>query len=209
MISENSQKQSKVEDLIALAEKYGCFRFSDMGFNTKSGVMFKVEVDFRKATDSVRKAKKFLRNVYDLIIADHPDIDCFMGIPDTGSMIAMILNVIHQEQNPDRSIHFNMVRSEVKNYIKAAPVTVQPVLQARNICLIEDDVVTGHTLIQYLHQLKCLPRKRILVYSLVDRQYKNEEGKTVAEIIKEEFNYPYQAIITLDQLEPFFQKSLT
>ncbi|MFA8450700.1 MAG: hypothetical protein ACEPOW_08400 [Bacteroidales bacterium] len=202
------EKEKKVLELIALAEKYNCFRFSDLGFNTRSGVMFKYEIDLRKACDNLHKAKMFLKHVYNLIIASDPKIDYFMGIPDTGNLLSFVLNVLHQEQYPEKEIPLNLVRTDPKPYIKAAPVTVNPVIEAKNICLIEDDVVTGETLIQYLKMLKCLPRKRMLVVSIFDRDFIDGDGLTVKHKIQKEFDYSYFPLVKLSDLENYFQKSL-
>ncbi|MFA8299647.1 MAG: hypothetical protein ACEPOV_05765 [Hyphomicrobiales bacterium] len=202
------RKNNEIHNLISYADYCGCFRFSDIGFTTKSGMMFKFETDFRKACDTVHRANMFMEIVYKILITKLQHVDLFLGVPETGSIMSIFLNQIHQKKNPDKEIPLNMVRVEPKNYIRNAPVTVNPIIEPYDICIIEDDVVSGHTLYQYLDLLKCVPRKTINIVSIIDRNIV-ENNLSVKEKIESDYSYSYTSLIQPHDLEEYFDRKLT
>lgn len=120
-------------------------------FIGKSDVKYKTETDIRKAMTSFRDtlcvAEELLKAIDNLNLR----YDGFLGVPETGSLLAFVLNYAkYQKDGKDFSL--NMLRSVAKEYQESTDsvYTVLPLNKACRYVLIEDDAVTGSTLLRYL-----------------------------------------------------------
>lgn len=177
-----------------------CILFSKNGFITKWGERFPFETDIRPAFLTHYEAKKVSRLMYLLIRQSTRSFDFFIGVPETGSLMAFFLNEWHARAQK-KNIPVNMLRATPKPYQGTTRYSVQHLSRKARIVLIEDDVVTGKTLCACVKILYSLKMKHVQVVSVIDRQYKDASGRTVGERIKEDFGYPYRTLITLADIK--------
>lgn len=121
-------------------------------FIGKNNVVYCTETDIRYALRSYVEAtntcEKVLNEILDKVTEE---FNSFLGVPESGTFLAFILNqLLYQKRHKDFKI--NMLRTKPKNYqINTKSVnTVLPLDENEKYILVEDDIVTGSTLINYL-----------------------------------------------------------
>lgn len=177
-----------------------CILFSKRGFTSKWGDHFSFETDIRPAFLTMSDSKKSARLIYERIRKAIPSFDGFIGVPETGTLLAFFLNIEHA-RNVSADIPVNMLRSKPKLYQGVTAYSVQPLSKKARFVLIEDDVVTGKTLRTYAKTLHTLGIKHLQIVSIIDRLQKDRHGRTVQRQMKEDFGYRYHTLITLDDIQ--------
>lgn len=186
--------------LLRYLMKKKCILFSKNGFTTKWGERFLFETDIRPAFLTQNDAKNVSRLIYPLIRESTKSFDFFIGVPETGSLMAFFLNELHADAQK-KNIPVNMLRAKPKPYQGMTKYSVQPLSRKARVVLIEDDVVTGNTLCTYVKILFSLDMKHVQVVSVIDRQQKDASGRTVGGRIKKDFGYTYRTLITLEDIK--------
>lgn len=177
-----------------------CILFSKRGFKTKWGQRFSFETDIRPAFLTHEKAKETSHLIYDLVRESVRPFDFILGVPETGTMMAFFLNDIHARSSRS-DLPVNLLRANPKPYQGVTANTVQPLSKTSRIILIEDDVVSGKTLLSYVRTLHRMGMRRVQVVSVIDRQIKDARGKTVKNRVEGGFGYPYRTLITLEDIK--------
>lgn len=120
-------------------------------FIGKSGEKYSIETDIRKAFKKQAMAYETTEKIFNILdkngFGDLP----FLGVPETGTLLANYLNnIMYLKTQKDFSP--NMLRASPKVYQSDTDsvLTVLPIVRDQEYSLIEDDVVTGNTLIKYL-----------------------------------------------------------
>jgi orotate phosphoribosyltransferase len=166
----------------------GAFMFSKDGFQTKSGKIYPFETDLRNSIQTWKNAQELayliLTELKDIIAPD----SLILGVPETGSILAFLVNGVRGGDFP-----INMMRSVPKEYQKETQYTVLPLDPTKHLIVIEDDVVSGTTLIQYLTILKNMGAKNVNVVSVIDRE-EITDGKSVRERV-EDLGYYYKFLV--------------
>lgn len=148
-------------------------------FLTKSGKIFNYETDLREALKTHCSALKTASLILDLMnIKNLEQIDCFIGVPETGTLLAFYLNQIKYEISKN-DFPINMIRAIEKDYQTSTQSTksVLPLFKKLNVILIEDDVVTGKTLLDTIQKIKNTNFNILEVISIIDREEKLKNGK--------------------------------
>lgn len=140
---------SSSEKIINHLIKYNVIKFGS--FIGKSGEAYSIETDIRVAYMNQAVAYKTTQMLFDVLdqngFGDLP----FIGVPETGTFIANYLNnIMYLKTKKDFSP--NMLRALQKTYQHETDsvYTVLPINRNQEYSLIEDDVVTGKTLMRYL-----------------------------------------------------------
>ena len=147
-------------------------------FVGKSGNHYSIETDIRCAfcnhLSALSTAKMLDRYITSIGVPDHP----FIGVPETGTLISFYLNQVRFDRC-ESNYSVNMMRAVAKEYQKETNTvfTVLPIDQTQSYILIEDDVVTGNTLVKYLRQAIGTGVKIEYVVSVFGR----ESAKAVAD----------------------------
>lgn len=126
-------------------------------FVGKSGSSYTVETDIRVALSTHKKAVDMLTCIYK-VLDEHKLCGApFLGVPETGSFIAQYLNQIRYSQT-NEDFYCNMLRSVSKEYQidTHSENTVLPLIEDQEYSLIEDDIVSGNSLLACLKKtLSC------------------------------------------------------
>lgn len=144
---------------------------SEKGFVTKSGRMYFFETDVRNGMAGRVNAEKFSAILFSLLKRYIGDKTLIMGVPETGTLIAMLLYARRLKETDD-DFPVNILRGQPKEYQRETVYTVLPIEKNQDVLIIEDDVVTGNTLIDYVTRLKSLGLKNVTVVSIIDRKEK-------------------------------------
>lgn len=196
-------------ELITWLDKNKAFQTGN-SFTSKSGKSFNYETDLRYCYLSQFNAIKTTKMILNSLEMDLNTFDYFMGVPETGTLMALFLNYQkYLMTNVDFPI--NMLRSHHKEYQGSTNSihTVLPLSTSNRVCVIEDDVVTGATLIKCLRQVKDLGFDVIHVVSVIDRQLLDEQNVSVKEKIETEFKTDYHALVTLSEIKDFMVKEIS
>lgn len=141
---------SAIEDLKKHLEKCGAIRYGD--FIGKSGCRYHIETDVRRAFFSYGNAMMTSNLIYLVLKETGISNTPFIGVPETGSLMAFFLNAcLYNDVKTD--FQFNMLRSQPKEYQESthSVFTVLPMEASdKEYTIVEDDVVTGNTLINYI-----------------------------------------------------------
>lgn len=173
--------------LLNYLQSTGAVTYGD--FVGKSGVKYSVETDLRCAFSTYKKAyitaEKIIEEIDKLPVERVP----FLGVPETGSLMAFFLNAVRLKN--DENVSINMLRAQPKLY-QSASNSVYTVLPATDTpyILIEDDVVTGQTICKYLENAIEAHLKIVAVISVF--------GRANAKLIKqkcEQIQVPYYELI--------------
>ena len=120
-------------------------------FVGKSGEKYEVETDIRRAIQTYGEAFRVSEEIYKTIIAKLGYFYPVIGVPETGTFLSFFINSIHY-QTSKQDFYSNMLRAVPKEYQLATDsvYTVLPLKNEQEYILIEDDVVTGNTLLRCL-----------------------------------------------------------
>lgn len=135
------------KDLIQFLYSYNAIQKGD--FVGKSGFHYSIETDVRNAFMTAEVSMYTSKLILELLSKHGVPKLPFIGVPETGTLLAFVLN---QNQDLPSDYSINMLRSSEKNYQSSTNTvhTVLPIDERQEYILIEDDVVTGKTLIKYL-----------------------------------------------------------
>lgn len=128
-----------------------CGAIQKGSFVGKSGQPYSIETDIRSGFGTYQRAKETIRLLYDALeergLTDAP----FLGVPETGSLVAFYLNEAYAAKRGE-DFSLNMLRASPKEYQTStnSVYTVLPLQKETEYSLLEDDVVTGKTLLRYL-----------------------------------------------------------
>lgn len=148
-MSDRQRLVSSSEDIIDHLVRYNVIKFGT--FVGKSGETYSVETDIRAAYTKQVVAHETTKKIFDVLdengLGDLP----YIGVPETGTFIANYLNNIFFFKK-QKNFSPNMLRASPKTYQSETDsvYAVLPVDRNQEYSLIEDDVVTGNTLIKYL-----------------------------------------------------------
>lgn len=182
---------------IELVHHFECCGVITRGnFIGKSGTTYSIETDLRNALATHKSAKetaqRLVEQISKLVKADY----AFIGVPETGSVLAFYLNEVLA--NNGVSFSPNMIRSVPKDYQVStnSVVTVLPMNSSQKYILVEDDVVTGNTLCKYLKSVKEAGLNIIGVVSVFGRN-----SATAVHSLCKEYCIPYYELININVLE--------
>ena len=121
-------------------------------FTGKSNVEYCTETDIRYALKSYVEANNTCEKILDEILKNvSEEFNSFLGVPESGTFLSFFLNqLLYKKTNVD--FKMNMLRCNPKIYQSSTNSvnTVLPLDENQKHILIEDDIVTGNTLIKYL-----------------------------------------------------------
>ena len=170
---------------------------------TKSGEVFNYETDLRCAMTSFLSATLTSRLI---LGAMHPlpgGLEYFLGVPETGTLLAFFLN---QQKYALSKADFpiNVLRASPKTYQQATASvhTVLPLNPAGKVCIVEDDVVSGATLLHYIDVARGLGLEVLRVVAVMDRERADERGMRVRDKV-EERGLTYQPLVTVNDLKAY------
>lgn len=148
-MSDKQRLVSSSEEIIDHFIKYNVIKFGS--FVGKSGKVYSIETDIRTAYMNQAIAHETTKKLFDVLDENEFGDLPYIGVPETGTFIANYLNnILYLNKRKDFSP--NMLRSSPKAYQSETDsiFTVLPINRDQEYSLIEDDVVTGNTLIKYL-----------------------------------------------------------
>jgi len=178
----------------------GSITFGD--YIGKSGTRYECETDIRNSFYSFGRTKYICNEIYDIIDKLEMRFDFFLGVPETGTVIAHFLNDIKYEKSKI-DFGYNYLRSVPKERQKdcASTHTILPHRSKPSIILIEDDVVTGATLLSYLKVVVGLEFNVIAVLSIFGRECCD---KLIRDTVESEYNVKYVSLIKTDDVRKRF-----
>lgn len=177
-------------------------------FLTKSGKIFDYETDLREALKTHNSALKTSSLIFSLMdIKNLDQFDCFVGVPETGTLLASYLNQIKYEISK-KDFPINMIRAVEKNYQSSTQSTksVLPLIKELKVILIEDDVVTGKTLLDTIEKLKNTSFNILEVISIIDREENLENGKSLKQHIKDEYDLEYRCLLPYQLIKKYMEE---
>ena len=164
-------------------------------FVGKSGTEYSIETDLRNALLSYDSAQRTAQMLVSYIY-DYIDDAAFIGVPETGSLLAFYLNEAKHRRSGNDYMP-NMLRSIPKEYQLStnSVFTVLPVDVRQRYVLVEDDVVTGSTLCKYLRIAKEAGVNIVGVVTVFGR----DSAITVKKLC-EEYGIPYLEVINVKNI---------
>lgn len=179
-------------------------------FVTKSGDIYEYETDLRECFTSYLLGYKTAEYILDLLEEQGVNLnsfDCFVGVPETGTILANFLNIVKFERT-EKDFKINMIRAVEKKYQEStnSVKTVLPLNEQLNVLLVEDDVVTGNTLLNVLNNLKNTNINIIECVSIIDREVKRDDSKLLSDIIKEEYGTYYRSLIKNTDIKKYIKE---
>ncbi|MGG2994031.1 hypothetical protein ABEO75_18825 [Paenibacillus macerans] len=178
-------------------------------FTSKSGEVFDYETDLRPCYSSFSKAIITSEKIIDALKIDLSNFDYFLGVPETGTLMAFFLND-QKRRITKQNFSVNVLRSHPKEYQAStySVYTVLPLIPSERVCIVEDDVVTGSSLINCLRLTQDLGFKIDCIVSVIDREHRDKEGYLVKEKIESEFQVEYRSLITLSDIVNFLSREM-
>lgn len=173
---------------------------SEEGFVAKSGGRYHFETDVREAMRDSRGAAQLAEILYTLIEERVGPETLIVGVPETGTFLAFLLNA-QRAKRGTKPFTINMLRAQPKPYQKETAISVLPIPAEAEILLIEDDIVTGDTLISYLNQLSTRKFKKVEVVAIIDR----EDSKSVQSVGErvQGMGYEYASLLTFGDIREY------
>ncbi len=165
-------------------------------FIGKSGNAYNIETDLRKSMLSYENAlflgKKLYEEIKNILGFFYPVI----GVPETGSLLATFVNFAYYN-NTNVDFFVNMLRSIPKTYQSSSNsiYTVLPLNNTQEYILIEDDVVTGNTMLSFLEQALKTGVRITAVISVFGRK----SAKAIVDYCNQR-RLPYYELINVDEL---------
>lgn len=174
----------------------GTIRF-DGPFRTKSGSVFDYETDLRAAYGTFADWILTSRLLLPLIPFDPGSFDYFLGVPETGTIIAYGLN-LEKHRIFGANFPVNVLRAVPKPYQRETDSvhTVLPLSRSDRVCLVEDDVVSGETLLKYLDVAIGLGINIVGTVAVIDREVRDSAGLSVRDRVAGR-GIPYQPVLRL------------
>ncbi|MBU0535372.1 MAG: hypothetical protein KKE20_00240 [Nanoarchaeota archaeon] len=118
------------------------------------------------------------------------DYDYIYGTPDGATKLGIMVNMLLGKDNP--GLKMVVGRKKPKEHGDARDrYFVGPVEKGDKVIVLEDVTSTGGSVIEHLNALKDAGVEIIAMMSLFNRLEKREDGLSVEEFIKKEFNIPY------------------
>ena len=141
------------EELLSFFKSKGVITYSENGFDGKNG-SYTIETDILPCLRNHEKLIETARLIYHSLTEEQRNVDCFVGVPETGTLIVNYLNFIHHEVT-GRDIPILPLRSATKEYQdkRGTAHSVVPLDKNFKITLIEDDTVTGNSVVDALKHL--------------------------------------------------------
>ncbi len=171
-----------------------CLIINKKPIKLKSGRISYYDVDIRNSMKNSESLKKLCRHIYAYTKKNNLKPDAYLGVPETGTPIAIVLNTLINYKKPS-TVPQIVLRSHPKKYqAKETHYSVTPVPKNLKFVLIEDDVTTGNSLRKCIKLLLKLNVKIQAVISITNRLETRSDGKTVEKSIREDFKIPFYSI---------------
>lgn len=178
----------------------GCLIINKKPIKLKSGRVSYYDVDIRNSMKNSESLKELCKHIYAYANANDLKPDAYLGVPETGTPIAIILNTLINYKKPS-GVPQIVLRSHPKRYqAKETHYSVTPMSKNLKFILIEDDVTTGNSLRDCIKLLLKLKVKIQAVISITDRLEIRTDGKTVERSIREDFKIPFYSITNSSRL---------
>lgn len=169
-------------------------------FQGKSGQTYACETDIRLSFTSYGKTREIADILLQLITRtiDDSSYDYFVGVPETGTMIAQFLNERKYERFRD-DFAFNWLRGTPKEYQSTTNSinTVLPNVWSSRGILVEDDIVTGKTLLNYLDVAQRAQLHLTGVVTIFSRD--SLGGNSLRKTIQQNYGLPFYSIIDITE----------
>ena len=163
-------------------------------------------VNWRDVLNDVYLCSYIAQNIISFTNQQELHIDCFIGVPDGATKLAVLTNYLHATSNP----HFNegshtlpILRLEKKTH--GTEQDKQYVGTPKgNVCIIEDVTTTGESLIRTaLEPLLETPNIKVIAsLALTNRCELRKDGKSVENFLKETYHIPHYWLSNLPTLLP-------
>lgn len=181
-------------ELLALFQETGAICYGS--FIGKSGEEYSIETDLRNSMLTYKNAITLGEKLYHTIKNRLGYFRPVIGVPETGSFLANFINYAFYKET-DCDFYPNMLRALPKEYQASSNsvYTVLPLNGQQEYILVEDDVVTGKTLVKYLDQAISKGIKVVAVVSVFGR-------KKADAVLKycDNNNITYFELINVDEL---------
>ena len=127
---------------------------------------------------------------------------CIYGVPEGATKVGLLTHYKMAMNDMGGNKHISMGRGKSKEHgdLKDKFFIGEP---KGNVVVIEDVTTTGGSLIKELNKLEELPGCNVIAcIGLTNRMEKNDEGKSVKDLIMDDFGIPYYAMSTAHDLLP-------
>lgn len=178
----------------------GCLIINKKPIKLKSGRISYYDVDIRNSMKNSESLKKLCKYIYAYAENNNLKPDAYLGVPETGTPIAVILNTLISYKKPS-TVPQIVLRSHPKKYqAKETHHSVTPIPKNLKFVLIEDDVTTGNSLRVCIKLLLKINVKIQAVISITNRLEIRNDGRTVEKSIREDFKIPFYSITSSSRL---------
>lgn len=179
----------------------GIIGFFPGGRTLKSGRLSYWYANCRRLTDLQWLASEFGEMVQSHVVKTFGmGFDYVYGVPEGATKLAMATNMLNV--NPDTK----MVMGRAKPKEHGDPSDkyfIGPLEEGDRVVVLEDVTTTGGSLVGAMKQLREAKVKIIGVVAVVNRDERNKDGRSVPELIREEFGCPYTAMFSAREILPF------
>ncbi|KKP79760.1 MAG: hypothetical protein A2271_00450 [Candidatus Moranbacteria bacterium RIFOXYA12_FULL_35_19] len=197
----------KLEKLEKFLLDKDCLIISKKPIKLKSGRISYYDVDIRNSMKDSGSLKKLCRYIYAYAKENNLKPDAYLGVPDTGTPIAIILNTLIDYKKPS-TVPQIVLRSHAKKYqAKETHHSVTPIPKNLEFVLIEDDVTTGNSLREFIKLLLKINVKIQAVISITNRLEIRSDGRMVGKSICEDFKIPFHSITNSRRLIQKYTKN--
>ena len=187
----------------------GCLIINKKPIKLKSGRISYYDVDIRNSMENSESLKELCKYIYAYTEENNLKPDAYLGVPETGTPIALILNTLINYKKSS-TVPQIMLRSHPKKYQAIEThYSVTPIPKNLKFVLIEDDVTTGNSLRECIKRLLKLNVKIQAVISITNRLEKRSDGKTVEKLIIGNFKIPFYSITNSQRLIQEYTKHHT
>jgi orotate phosphoribosyltransferase len=171
-----------------------CLIINKKPIKLKSGRISYYDVDIRNSMKDSGSLEKLCKHIYAYTKENNLKPDAYLGVPETGTPIAIILNTLI-DYKKSSTVPQIVLRSHPKKYqAKETHYSVTPIPKNLKFVLIEDDVTTGNSLRECIKLLLKLNVKIQAVISVTNRLETTRDGRTVEKSIREDFKTPFYSI---------------
>lgn len=178
----------------------GCLMVDKKPVKLKSGRISYYDVDIRNCMKNSESLKRLCEYIYAYAKENNLKPDAYLGVPETGTPIAVILNTLIKYKKAS-TIPQIILRSHPKKYqAKETHYSVTPIPKNLKFVLIEDDVTTGNSLRECIKLLIRLGIKIQAVISITNRLETRSDGRTVEKSVHEDFKIPFYSITNSQRL---------